>query len=68
MSASSVDTNVEGLAVGYTRRMPDGTREVLPFTDARGMASATGLTSNVEDMAKFVSAQFRTGKWVVARF
>ena len=62
MSASSVDKNVEGLAVGYTRRMPDGTREVYPFTDARGMASATGLTSNVEDMAKFVSAQFRTGK------
>jgi len=62
MTASSVDRNVEGLAVGYTRRMPDGTREVYPFTDARGMASATGLTSNVEDMAKFVSAQFRTGK------
>ena len=62
MSASSVDKNVDGLAVGYTRRMPDGTREVYPFTDARGMASATGLTSNVEDMAKFVSAQFRTGK------
>ena len=62
MSASSVDKNVEGLAVGYTRRMPDGTREVYPFTDARGMAAATGLTSNVEDMAKFVSAQFRTGK------
>jgi hypothetical protein len=42
--------------------MPDGTREVYPFTDARGMAAATGLTSNVEDMAKFVSAQFRAGK------
>jgi hypothetical protein len=26
------------------------------------MASATGITSNVEDMARFVSAQFRTGK------
>jgi CubicO group peptidase (beta-lactamase class C family) len=62
MSASSVDKNVEGLAVGYTRRMPDGKREVYPFTDARGMAAATGLTSNVEDMAKFVSAQFRMGK------
>jgi len=62
MSASSVDKNVEGLAVGYNRRMPDGTREVLPFTDARGMASATGITSTVEDMAKFVSAQFRKGK------
>jgi len=61
MDASSVDRNVEGLAVGYGRRMPDGTREVMPFTDARGMASATGITSTVADMAKFVSAQFRTG-------
>jgi hypothetical protein len=42
--------------------MPDGTREVLPFVDARGMAAATGLTSTVSDMAKFVSAQFRSGK------
>lgn len=61
MSSSSVDKNVPGLAVPYGRRMPDGTREVLPFVDARGMAAATGVTSNVEDMAKFVSAQFRRG-------
>ena len=62
MTNSSVDKNVEGLAVGYTRRMPDGTRETYTFTDARGMAAATGITSTVEDMAKFVSAQFRKGK------
>src|SRR5689334_5076117 len=61
MTSSSVDKNVPGLAVPYARRMPDGTREVLPFVDARGMAAATGITSNVEDMAKFVSAQFRRG-------
>jgi CubicO group peptidase (beta-lactamase class C family) len=61
MGASSVDRNVPGLAVPYGRRMPDGTREVLPFVDARGMAAATGITSNVEDMAKFVAAQFRRG-------
>lgn len=61
MRASSVDREEAGLAVGYGRRMPDGTREVLPFMDARGMAAATGITSTVEDMAKFVSAQFRTG-------
>src|SRR5258706_8692104 len=61
MLASSVDKNVPGLAVPYGRRMPDGAREVLPFVDARGMAAATGVTSNVEDMAKFVSAQFRRG-------
>ncbi|MEO8663564.1 MAG: serine hydrolase domain-containing protein [Bryobacteraceae bacterium] len=62
MSGSSVDKKVDGLAVGYGRRMPDGSRAVMPFIDARGMGAATGITSNVEDMAKFVSAQFRTGK------
>jgi D-alanyl-D-alanine carboxypeptidase len=61
MDASSVDRDISGLAVPYGRRMPDGTREVLPFVDSRGMAAATGLTSNVEDMAKFISAQFRRG-------
>ena len=61
MNASSVDKNVPGLTVPYGRRMPDGTREVLPFVDARGMAAATGVTSNVEDLARFVSAQFRRG-------
>ena len=61
MTSSSVDRNVEGLATAYNRRMPDGTREVLPFTDSRGMAAATGITSNAIDMAKFVSAQFRAG-------
>ena len=62
MSASSVDRNDPALTVPYGRRMPDGSRAVLPFIDARGMASATGISSNVEDMAKFVSAQFRRGK------
>src|SRR5262245_29217141 len=61
MFDSSVDKNVPELAVPYGRRMPDGSREVLPFVDARGMAAATGVTSNLEDMAKFVSAQFRRG-------
>jgi D-alanyl-D-alanine carboxypeptidase len=61
MNASSVDKDVPGLAVPYGRRMPDGTREVIPFVDARGMAAATGATSNVEDLAKFISAQFRRG-------
>lgn len=61
MTASSVDREDPLMSVGYGRRMPDGSREVLPFVDARGMAAATGLTSTVEDMAKFVSAQFRDG-------
>jgi CubicO group peptidase (beta-lactamase class C family) len=62
MTASSVDRDVPGLAVGYTRRMPDGSRQILPFVDARAMGAATGITSTVEDMAKFVSAQFRKGR------
>ena len=47
------------LATGYGRRMPDGTRSVMPFVDARGMAAATGVSSTVTDMAKFMSWQFR---------
>lgn len=62
MTSSSVDKPDTGLAVGYGRKMPDGSREVMPFVDARGMAAATGITSTVEDMAKFVSAQFQRGK------
>ncbi len=61
MTASSVDQNVDGLAVGYNRLMPDNTRATNPFVDAKGMAAATGITSTVDDMAKFASAQFRTG-------
>ena len=61
MTASSVDEKASGLAVGYGRRMPDGSRAVMPFVDARGMGAATGITSTVGDMARFVSAQFTTG-------
>lgn len=61
MTNSSVDVDAPGMAVGYGRRMPDGTRETIPFVDARGMGAATGITSTVEDMARFVSAQFARG-------
>jgi len=62
MNGSSVDRQVDGLAIGYGRRMPDGSRAKMPFVDAHAMAAATGITSTVEDMAKFVSLQFRKGK------
>ncbi|MGE0362953.1 MAG: serine hydrolase domain-containing protein [Vicinamibacterales bacterium] len=62
MTASSVDEDVPGLATGYGRLMPDGTRATTPFIDARGMGAATGITSTVEDMARFASAQFRNGR------
>ncbi len=62
MSSSSVDADVAGLATGYNRLMPDNTRTTNPFVDAKAMAAATGITSTVDDMAKFAAAQFRTGR------
>ncbi len=62
MNGSSVDRQVEGLATGYGRKMPDGSRKKMPFIDARALGSATGITSNVEDMARFVSLQFRNDR------
>ena len=62
MDDSSVafpDAHKAKLAVGYGRRMPDGSREVFPFVDAHALAAATGVTSSVTDMAKFVSWQLR---------
>jgi CubicO group peptidase (beta-lactamase class C family) len=49
------------LATGYGRRMPDGRRAVRPFTEARGLAAAAGLSSTVEDLARFAALQFRDG-------
>ena len=62
MTSSTIDRPDNRLAIGYGRRMPDGKRQTFPFVDARAMAPATGVTSTVEDMAKFVSLQFRKGK------
>jgi CubicO group peptidase (beta-lactamase class C family) len=62
MTDSSVDRPVAGLATGYGRRMPDGSRKKMDFMDTRGIGAAAGLTSTVEDMAKFISLQFRKGR------
>lgn len=62
MASSSVvfpDEHRGRLAVGYGRRLPDGSRERFPFVDAVSMAAATGVSSTVEDMARFISWQFR---------
>jgi len=61
MSSSSIDQEREGLGVGYGRRMPDGSRQRMRFMNTQGIGPAAGLTSNVEDMARFVSLQFRKG-------
>lgn len=61
LSATSVDKRDAGLATPYAIRRSDGTRRILPFVDSKGMAAATGVTSNVNDLAKFMAAEFRRG-------
>ncbi len=47
------------LATGYGRRMPDGSRERYPFVDARAFDPATGVSSTVPDMLRFLKWQMR---------
>ena len=47
------------LAVGYSAKKRNGERDPLPPFQARGLAAAAGLVSNVGDLAKFASWQFR---------
>jgi D-alanyl-D-alanine carboxypeptidase len=64
MGSTSVGVPEErrpSLATGYGRRMPDGTREIRPFTDARGIDAAAGIASTVGDLARFAALQFRDG-------
>ncbi len=61
MAGTSVDKPDPLLATPYAVRRADGTRRVLPFIDSHGMAAATGVTSSVADLARFVSAEFRRG-------
>ena len=47
------------LATGYGRRMADGSRQSMPFVDARAFDPATGVSSSVPDMLKFLQWQLR---------
>ncbi len=47
------------LATGYGRRMPDGRREVMPWSELDGISAAASMSSTVEDFARFASMQFR---------
>jgi CubicO group peptidase (beta-lactamase class C family) len=61
MKSSSIEIPDEQrarLAVAYGRRMPEGPREVLPFTDCKGITPAASLFSTSEDMARFAKLQF----------
>ena len=50
------------LATGYSARLRDGKRRVMPFYHVKGMAPAAGFASTVEDLARFASWQFRVLK------
>lgn len=50
------------LAAAYGRRMPDNSRDAEPFMDTNAITPAAGLSSNVEDLARFLMLQFRDGK------
>jgi CubicO group peptidase (beta-lactamase class C family) len=47
------------LATGYSSLYRDGTRKMMPFFQANGIAAAAGYSSTVVDLAKFASWQFR---------
>jgi CubicO group peptidase (beta-lactamase class C family) len=48
-----------GLAVGYGRRVAGQARDVEPVVDVGAEAPAGNIASSVQDLAKFVSLQFR---------
>jgi D-alanyl-D-alanine carboxypeptidase len=50
-----------GLARGYGRRLPGGTRAASPFTDTRGIAPSANMTTSVRDLARFAMLQLRDG-------
>jgi len=55
------EPDMPSLATGYKYRKPGEPREEEPFTDKAAMAAAGNMASTVEDLAKFLSLQFRDG-------
>lgn len=46
------------LAVGYSRSLPNQEKEAFPAIETNAMASATGFSSNVQDLCQFMMALF----------
>jgi CubicO group peptidase (beta-lactamase class C family) len=64
MTSSSVrtgDIDRARLATGYGILLPDGTQPLAPETDSKGLTPAANMSSTVEDLARFISLQFRDG-------
>ncbi|MEP7365575.1 MAG: serine hydrolase domain-containing protein [Acidobacteriota bacterium] len=51
--------NSFGLATGYGAREAGKERDPEEFTDCKGIAPAASLATNVEDLARFLSFQFK---------
>lgn len=63
MAATYVDVpeNAPNAAIGYGARKPEGSRDVVPFTDCKGITPAANMASTVGDLAKFAMLQMRGG-------
>jgi CubicO group peptidase (beta-lactamase class C family) len=57
----AIDPDQPQLAVGYGRRLPDGTRGLSPFSHCQGITPAANMATTVEDLARFARLQFRAG-------
>ncbi len=47
------------MAIGYGATKREGPRDKVNLFDAKGITAAAGFSSNVEDLARFASWQFR---------
>jgi CubicO group peptidase (beta-lactamase class C family) len=65
MTSTSVNPEKSQLSryvTPYGRRLADGTRKISPMMDAKAITPAAGISSTVEDMAKFASLHMLEGR------
>lgn len=53
------DSQSKRLAFGYSRKLENGSRKVVPFTNAKALNAAANISSTIEDMARLASFEFR---------
>lgn len=54
-----IKENDPSLAIGYLYDKTQKKLERAPFTDSKGITAAANLATNISDMAKYISLQFR---------
>lgn len=50
----NMDPHHKNFAVGYSRKLPNMTRQAIPFVETKFIAAAANLCSNVQDLTKFL--------------